>query len=208
MRSAERNWQAKAPAPRLIGRLARFALLVTVAGGMAFAAEKGAAEDSGLEFWRIANFVVLVVGLGYLGKKYGGPFFASRSESIRRAMIEAQAARRDAEEKAAAVDARLANLEAEIGTLRQDSEREMKAAGERLAQETATALAKVEAGVQREIEEATRAAAFELKRQAARLALELAERKVRARLNPQTEEALVQGFVSDLRSRSTPSSSN
>jgi len=149
-----------------------------------------------------------VVGLGYLAKKYGGPFFASRSENIRRAMVEAQAARRDAEEKAAAVDARLANLETEIGGLRQESEREMKAAGERLAQETAAVLAKVEAGAERDIEEATRAAIFEVKRHAARLALELAEQKVRARLNPQTEDALVQGFVSDLRRRSAPASSN
>ncbi|MGP8246173.1 MAG: hypothetical protein ACLQVN_16850 [Bryobacteraceae bacterium] len=183
-------------------------MLVSVAAGVAFAAEKGAKEDSGLDIWRTANFVLLVVGLGYLAKKYVGPFFAARSENIRRAMVDAQVVRRDAEARAAAVDARLADLEAEIGGLRQESEREMKAAGERLAEETAAALAKVEASVYREIEEATRAAAFELKRHAARLALELAEHKVRARLNPQTEDALVQGFVSDLRRRPTPAGSN
>jgi F0F1-type ATP synthase membrane subunit b/b' len=116
--------------------------------------------------------------------------------------------RRDAEEKAAAVDARLANLEADIGALREESEREMKTESERLAQATAAALAKVEASVQREIGAATKAATFELKRHSARLALELAEHKVRARLNPQTEDALVQGFVSDLDRRPRLAGSN
>jgi len=106
------------------------------------------------------------------------------------------------------VEARLANLEAEIASLRQDAEREMKANSERLAQEAAAALARVEASLQRDIGEAARAAAFELKRHSARLALELAEHKVRARLNPQTEDSLVQGFVGDLRSRPASASSN
>jgi len=184
------------------------ALSVAIAAGVAFAAEKESEGNGGIEFWKTANFVLLVAGLGYLAKKYGGPFFAARSENIRRAMAEAQAARRDAEEKAAAVEARLANLEAEIASLRQDAEREMKTESERLAQATAAALAKVEASVQREIGAATKAATFELKRHSARLALELAEHKVRARLNPQTEDSLVQGFVGDLRSRPASASSN
>jgi F0F1-type ATP synthase membrane subunit b/b' len=193
----------------LAGRLVRVVLLVSLAAGMAFAAEKEAkGEDDGLAIWRTANFVVLVLGLGYLARKFGGPFLAARAENMRRAKADAQAVRRDAEEKAAAVDARLANLEADIGALREESEREMKTESERLAQATAAALAKVEASVQREIGAATKAATFELKRHSARLALELAEHKVRARLNPQTEDALVQGFVSDLRRRSAPASSN
>jgi len=204
MRSLRGRRQTKAPA----GRLARVVLSIAVAAGMAFAAEKESEGNGGIEFWKTANFVLLVAGLGYLAKKYGGPFFAARSESIRRAMAEAQAARRDAEEKAAAVEARLANLEAEIASLRQDAEREMKANSERLAQEAAAALARVEASLQRDIGEAARAAAFELKRHSARLALELAEHKVRARLNPQTEDSLVQGFVGDLRSWPASASSN
>ena len=205
MRSCPRKGgRAKAPAP-----LVRVVLLVLLAAGMAFAAEKEAKqEDDGLMGWRTANFVLLVVGLGYLARKFGRPFLAARSEDIRRARVEAQAVRRDAEEKAAAVEARLANLEADIGALREASEQEMKAESERLAQATAAALAKVEASVEREIGAATKAARLELKRHSARLALELAERKVRARLNPQTEDALVQGFVSDLDRRPRPAGSN
>jgi F-type H+-transporting ATPase subunit b len=186
----------------------RVALLFSLTASLAFAAEKEAKEDESLEIWRIANFAVLVVGLGYLAKKFGGPFFAARSENIQRDLVESEAIRRDAEQKAAAVDARLANLEADIAALRAESEREMKHESERLEQVTAAALAKVEATVQREIVAATKAATFELKRHSARLALELAEHKVRARLNPQTEDALVQGFVSDLDHRPKPASSN
>jgi F-type H+-transporting ATPase subunit b len=188
-------------------KLACIAFWIAITAGLAVAAEKES-EGGGLEFWRAANFVVLVVGLGYLAKKYGGPFFASRSESIRRAMAEGAAARREAEEKAAAIEARLANLETDIANLREESAREIKANSERIAQEAAAALAKVEASLYRDIDEATKAAAFELKRHAARLAMDLAEQKVRARLNPQTEDSLVQGFVSDLRSRPPSASSN
>jgi F0F1-type ATP synthase membrane subunit b/b' len=191
------------------GLPARVVLSVLLAAGMAFAAEKEAkGEGDGLEIWRTANFVLLAVGLGYLAGKFGGPLLAARSEDVRRAKAEAQAVRRDAEEKAAAVDARLANLEADIAALRQGSEREIKAETERLEQSVAATLAKVEASLQREIGAATKAATLELKRHAAGLALELAEQKVRARLNPQTEDALVQGFVTDLDRRPRPGSSN
>jgi F0F1-type ATP synthase membrane subunit b/b' len=187
----------------------RVVLSALLAAGMAFAAEKEAkGEDDGLGIWRTANFVLLAVGLGYLAGKFGGPFLAARSEDIRRAKAEAQAVRRDAEEKAAAVDARLANLEADIAALRQGSEREIKAETERMAQAVAATLAKVEATLQRETGAAAKAATLELKRHAASLALELAEQKVRARLSPQTEDALVQGFVTDLDRRPRPGNSN
>ena len=109
-----------------------------------------------------------------------------------------------------------ARLEAGVLTLalnRPEARNAMSAAmiaalSERLAQAAASALAKVEASVEREIGAATKAATFELKRHAAGLAMELAERKVRARLDPQSEDALVQGFVSDLDRRPRPAGSN
>ena len=178
--------------------LPRAALLAALAAGAALAAEKEGQDESGLVVWRTVNFVLLAAGLGYLAVKYVGPYFAARSVNIRRAMVEAEEVRREAEQKAAAVEARLVNLAADIAALRQESEREMKAESERLAQGTAAALANIDTSLKREISAATKAGALELRRHSARLALALAERQVRARLNQQTEDLLVEGFVSDL----------
>jgi len=52
---------------------------------------------------------------------------------------------------------------------------------------------------EQEIASAGKAARMALKRYAAELAVGLAEQKVRARMTPDTEDALVQGFVRNLK---------
>src|SRR6202167_6628639 len=82
------------------------------------------AESSGVTergpnvFWGWINFILLAGGLGYLIKKHGGPYFAQRSEQIRKGMVDAERARAEADAKVAEVDRRLANLAAEIESLR------------------------------------------------------------------------------------------
>jgi len=146
-----------------------------------------------------ANFLILAGALGYLIGKHGGPFFAERSGSIRKDMVESQQQRETAEAQAADVDRRLANLEKEIAALRGESQAEEQAENQRMAQHTATEIAKIQAHAEREIASAGKAARMELKRYSAQLAVELAEGKIRARMTPQTQDALVRGFVRDLK---------
>jgi F-type H+-transporting ATPase subunit b len=152
----------------------------------------------GLELWKWANFLVLAGGLGYLVGKNAGPFFSARSHQIRKDMVEAQEARREAETRAADVDRRLAALDSEIAALRADSQREAQAETERLARHTASEIAKIQANAEREIASAGKAARTELKRYAAELAIALAEQRLRDRITPETQHALVRGFVRDL----------
>jgi len=146
-----------------------------------------------------ANFLILAGALGYLIGKHAGPFFAARSGSIRKDMEESRQQRQAAEAQAAEVDRRLANLEKEIAALRGDSQAEAQAEIERMAQHTAAESAKIQAHAEREIASAGKAARSELKRYSAQLAVELAEGKIRARMTPQTQDALVRGFVRDLK---------
>jgi F0F1-type ATP synthase membrane subunit b/b' len=69
-----------------------------------------------------------------------------------------------------------------------------------MAQQTEAEIAKIQAHAEQEIASAGKAARMSLKRYAADLAVSLAEQKVRARMTPDTEDALVQGFVRNLRS--------
>ena len=60
--------------------------------------------------WKWANFAILAAGIGYLWVKQVGPFYAARSAEIRKGIEEAQKLRADADARAAAMDAKLANL--------------------------------------------------------------------------------------------------
>lgn len=155
-------------------------------------------EHGSLELWKWANFLVLAGALGYLVYKNAGPFFSARSQQIRKDMVEAQQARQQAEARAAEVDRRLASLESEIAALRAESQSEAQAETERLAKQTTAEIAKIQAHAEHEIDAAGKAARTELKRYSAELAVELAEQRIRSRMTPETQEALVRGFVRDL----------
>jgi F-type H+-transporting ATPase subunit b len=182
-------------------RFATLALVVcfTAVPILAEGKEGGEAEGGSLEIWKWANFVVLAGGLGYLIGKKGGPFFAARSVKIRKDLVDAGEVRNQAEARAAEVDRRLANLEAEIAALRADSGKEEEAEAGRFGQHTAAEIAKTQAHAEEEIVAAGKAARMELKRYCADLAVGLAEQKIRARMTPETEDALVRGFVRDLK---------
>jgi F-type H+-transporting ATPase subunit b len=174
------------------------ALLLAPAMAQHESKAEGGEHGQHLELWKWANFLVLAGGLGYLAAKHGAPFFAARSRQIRKAMVEAEEVRRDAEQRAAEVDARMANLEAEIEALRRESRAEQEAETERLRQQTAVEIGKIRTHAQLEIESAGKAARMELQRHAAELAIGLAKEKIRARMTPQAQNALLEAFLTEL----------
>ena len=156
--------------------------------------EESFAEKHELEL-KIANFAILAGLLGYFIGKNAGPFFAARSAGIRKDMEESLRQSQEAEARAAAVEQRIANLEADIAALRAEGDREISAEGERVARQTAEEIAKIQVHAQQEIASAGKAARMELKRYTADLAVNLAETKVRAHMTPEAQDALVKGFV-------------
>ncbi len=156
------------------------------------------AEDSKELFWKLVNFAILAGALGYFIYKKSGGYFLSRSESIRRDLSEADRLRREADERAAEIEARLRNLDAEIAALRAHAREEMAAENERLRQETAEGLRKIRAQTEQEIQSAAKAARQEVRSYAAQLAVGLAAEKIRARLDPRIDERLLLTFLNDL----------
>ncbi len=162
-------------------------------------------EEARLIRWKWANFVVLAGAIVYVIAKNGGPFFAARSREIRKDMMEAGDVRKEAEERAAAVDRKLAGLAADIARLKAESEQEREAETERLRLYRESERAKIQARAEREIESAGKAARLDLKRYAALLAVNLAEQKIGARMSGEVQDRLVNGFVGDLAASSSPS---
>jgi F-type H+-transporting ATPase subunit b len=185
----------------------RLLLLLVLAAGTSVAQEptkvesKDHAAPAGdpLIAWKWANFAILALGLGYLMSKNLPTFFNTRTASIQKGIAEAQQVKRDAEQRAAATDARVSALGADIEKFRTEASAQMQREGERIQQETERQIAKLKEQAAQEIESAGKVARRELKTYAAQLALELAEQRIRGRLDPATEAGLIDRFVGDLK---------
>jgi F-type H+-transporting ATPase subunit b len=145
-------------------------------------------ESSWMKAWEWANFLVLAAGLGFILGKNAGPAFAARSRKINQELVEARRMKEEADARVAAVERRLANLQADIAALRAEAQREEQAEVSRCAQQTRAEIAKIQAHAEQEIASAHKAARMELKREAARLALDIAEVKLKARMTAPTDD--------------------
>jgi F-type H+-transporting ATPase subunit b len=172
-------------------------LLLGCAAVPAVCAESSGGEGS-LKAWEWANFLILAGGLGYLAGKNGGPFFAARSKKISQDIVEAGELRKEAEARAAEMESRLAGIESHIAAMREESAKAARAEAERIAQQTATEVSRIQAQAEQDIATATKAARAELKRHSAELAVALAERMIRARMTPAAQDELVREFMRGL----------
>lgn len=157
------------------------------------------AEHGPSRIWLWANFFILAGGLGYLAVKQGGPYFKQRGLEIRKGIEDATRIKADADARAASIEKRLANLEADIAELRERGAKEIAAEGERITRETQQSTAKIKSDAEQEIAAAVKSARQEVKTYAADLAIQLAEKKVRAELTPEVDAGLMRAFVDNLR---------
>ncbi len=178
-------------------RSSRWAALLLVFSSICFA-EEGKTAEPDMTAWKWANFAILAAGIGYLLVKQVAPFFAARSAEIRKGIEEAQKLRAQAEARAAAMDAKLSKLSAEVEAMRKAAQGEAAQEDDRIRRETERELAKIEANADHEISSALKAAQIELKRYSAQLAVELAGRKVRERMTRGDQDELVRKFVTEL----------
>ncbi len=164
----------------------------------ALSAEQSKAEAHDMTPWLWANFLILIGALGYLGVKHGGPFLKARQDTIAKGIDEAAAKKADADQRVAKVNERLANLDSEISGLKTQMREEQQQESKRLADRNAAEIARIQQQMQQEIESAGKTARLELQAHAAKLALDLAEQKLRAQMNTETQLNLTRGFVESL----------
>jgi F-type H+-transporting ATPase subunit b len=172
---------------------------VAVAQEQAEATAEHHQEAGPSELWKWANFALLAAGLGFLIAKNLPPLFRSRTAEIQKGISEAQQLKREAEQRAAEMDARLRALGGDIEKFRAQAQAEMQQESERIRQATAAEVQKIEEHSTHEIEAAGKAARRQLKEYAAELALDLAEQRIRTRLDPATNARVVDNFVGDLK---------
>lgn len=151
-----------------------------------------------LIIWQSINFVILVALLGWLVVKQGGPMLAARSKEIGEGLAAGEIAKAEADARAVQVQAKLSRLETEIAAMRAGAKEECEREADRIRRETQAEIARIHVQAEHEVESAGKQARMEVQRAAAKMAIELAEQKVRARMSPEIQAALLQGFLTDL----------
>lgn len=148
--------------------------------------------------WKWANFVILGAGLVWLTRKAASAYFTGRTERIRRDIDEAARIRQEAEARAAAIEKRLSALGSEIERISTEIRAEFAHEGERIRKETERHVARIQHQAEQEIEAMGRQVRDQLRAHAANLALELAEERLRKRVDRVAQDRLFHGFVSSL----------
>jgi len=197
-----------------------FAAMLTVMAALAapaFAADSASPDvadsPAGLIF-RWLNFILVFGGLAYVLARYGGPYFRGRGAEIGGAIRDAAAAKADADRELREIESQVAHLDQEIARMRAESVHEEQAEAQRQSEAGRHEIERIERGAQFEIEAAERVSRQQLRALAAQMAVEAAERDLRASLSTnQTERAvLFQSFLAQLvpaeRNSSTQRSEN
>jgi F-type H+-transporting ATPase subunit b len=142
------------------------------------------------------NFLVLAVFFWMLLKSKLPQMFRQRTNTIQKAVREAQAASAEASLRLGEIEARLSRLDSEVSEIKVGAEREAAAEEERLRASAEDDKRKVVDAAESEIAAIARSARHELKSFAASLAVDLASKKIKVDEN--TDQALVRQFVDHL----------
>ena len=155
----------------------------------------------GLELWKFANLFLFILVAFLLHRRLGKPIreaLRSRSEAIKRELQKAREDRDVALAKLSEVEARLANLDAEVAAVKDKARAEAEAEKARLALSTEKDLAKIKEQATREIESAAKAAKHELRRFAAEESVRLAETILKQEIKPEDDARLATLNVEEL----------
>jgi len=158
----------------------------------------GALGGGSVTLWKVANFVLLAGGLGYLIYKKGGAFFGGRSREIQQAIRDAAQMKAEAEARAGQIEQRLAGLASEVEALRRNAGQETAAEAERAAVRLRQEVERIQVQAQQEMVSAAQGARQQLRGYAADLAVQLAEQQLRSRMSPEADERLVGAAIQEL----------
>ena len=152
----------------------------------------------GFELWKFVNLGVFVLVMAYLLRRKISDAFKTRREDIQRELARAQQERDAALGKLKEVEERLARLDSEVVTIKEQSKREAAEERERIARSTETEITKLGEQTQREIERAGKTARHELRRYTAEQSVRLAEEIIRREMKPEDDARLITRNIEDL----------
>ena len=147
---------------------------------------------------KVVNFLVLFGVLGFVLRKPLKALLAKRSVDVRDTIRLAETGRTEAEAGAEASKAKLAGLESEVRGLKAEAEEEGRRETERISRAAAAEAERLKKFTRQELDEQVRRSVGELKTYAAVRATDLARERIRKRLTPETQSALIDKSIDRL----------
>ena len=155
----------------------------------------------GLELWKFVNLLIFVICAFFLHRRFGQPVreaLRSRGERIKHDLARAQDERNQALAKLAEIEARFADLDAEVTAIKERAKVEGEAERERIQLATEAEISRIREQAKREIESAGKAARHELRRFAATENVRLAEEILKTEIGPDDDARLTSRSVREL----------
>lgn len=142
------------------------------------------------------NFAILAVLVVLISKSKLPAMFRTRTGEIQRGIAEARIASEDANRRLSEIEKRLSRLDAEVGAMKAEADREAAIEEERIARAAEDDKLKIVRAAESEIAAASKMARRELQTYAAELAVSLAEKRIS--VDADTDRAMVSNFVEQL----------
>jgi len=147
---------------------------------------------------KVVNSLVLFGGLTFLLRKPLKAMLAKRTADVGESLRQAGTGRSEAEARAGTSKAKLAGLAAEVGQLKADADVETRRETERIARAAADEAERLKKFTRQELDEQVRRSVGELKAYAAARAAEVARERIRRRLTPEAQSALIDKSIDRL----------
>jgi F-type H+-transporting ATPase subunit b len=154
----------------------------------------------------VLNFAIVAGAVIYFSKKNLPGMFKNRTASIQKAMQEARQASEDANRRLGDIENRLSRLDSEIAGMLATAEKEAVAEEARIKAAAEEDGRKIVESAEQEIAAAAKLARRDLTNFAANLAVSLAAKQIK--VDPATDQALVQGFARELSPKSSGQDKN
>ena len=157
--------------------------------------EQQASASGEARKWKVINFAIFVVALGYLLYRTAPKFFNARSADIQKAIKDATGLKMQADLRYSEIDRRMATLADEVRRMRAESAAEMEREHRRLQRETELELARIQQNVAAEIEAFRYQGTRQVRQRIGEAALSRAEQRLRDRLSGGEPDDLLRDFV-------------
>lgn len=159
----------------------------------ALGAKLGMNAEQAATVFTVANFIVLVILVGWFLLKTLPKTFRNRNTAIQKHLVDARTATEEASARLNSVESRLGKLDEQIAAMRAQAEKDSALDEQRIKAAVEDEKQKILKAADQEISAATVQARKQIQQYAAELAIEQAARKLV--VTAETDRLLVQGFA-------------
>ncbi len=152
----------------------------------------------GFEAWRFINLAIFVALLVYVLRKPLSEQFKAQREAIRADLIRAEEEKQAALVQLTATEAKLAALESEKENIIRKAREEAEAEKARIIETANHEVARMQEKITSEMSRLTLQTRSELRRFSAEESIRLAEEKVKAKLNADSDSRLIKASIADI----------